>query len=183
MPQISLQILEDMLQRELPKNEKGGKDALNYYLDLSDWKYGVLKLDKITTRKGMYDNRYTFKLQCITPYGTQITVEDYDVSSLVNKLCSENKELLEKNNSILNKLIYFITIKNENHIIFLCSNYFTKSEKAIKIETLYYILNDAKSRINLILLYEYNGERRYMELYNVYDLATEIDEKIERIGR
>lgn len=131
----------------------------------------------------MYDNRYTFKLQCITPYGTQITVKDYDISGLVNKLCSENKELLEKNNNILNKLIYFITIKNDNHIIFLYSNYFTKSEKAIKIETLYYILNDAKSRINLILLYEYNGERRYMELYNVYDLATEINEKIERIGR
>lgn len=182
MPQISLQILEDMLQRELPKNEKGGKDALNYYLDLSDWKYGVLKLDKITTRKGMYDNRYTFKLQCITPYGTQITVEDYDISGLVNKLCSENKELLEKNNNILNKLIYLLTIKKENHIIYQYTNYFTKSEKAIKISTIYYIVSDVNSRINLTLLYEYKGERRYMELYNVYDLATEIDEEIERIG-
>ena len=47
MQQISLKVLEDMLQRKLPKNEKGGNDALNYYLDLSDWKYEVLKLDKI----------------------------------------------------------------------------------------------------------------------------------------
>lgn len=183
MQQISLKILEVMLQRELPKNEEGGNDASNCYLDLSDWKYGVLKLDKVTTRKGRYDNRYTFKLQCITPCGTQIDVEDYYVSGLVNKLCSENKELLEKNNNILNKLIYLLTIKKENHIISLYTNYFTKSGKAIKISTVYYIVNDTNSKINLTLLYEYKGERRYMELYNVYDLATELDEKIERIGR
>lgn len=183
MQQISLKILEDMLRRELPKNEKGGNEALNYYLDLSDWKYGVLKLDKITTRKGVYDNKYTFILKGITPHGTQIEVEDYDVSVLVNKLCSENKELLEKNNNILNKLIYLLTTKNENHIISMYANYFTKSEKAIKISTIYYIGSDVNSRINLTLLYEYKKEQRYMELHNVYDLATEIDEKIERIGR
>lgn len=183
MQQISLKILEDMLQRQLPKNKEGGNDALNYYLDLSDWKYGVLKLDKITTRKGRYDNRYTFKLQCITPYGTQIDVEDYAVSGLVNKLCSENKELLEKNNNILNKLIYLPTIKKENHIIYVYTNYFTKSEKAIRISTIYYIVNDVNSRINLTILYEYKGERRYMELYNACDLANEIEKEIERIGR
>ena len=36
MQQISLKILEDMLRRELPKNEKGENEALNYYLDLSN---------------------------------------------------------------------------------------------------------------------------------------------------
>lgn len=182
MQQISLKVLEDMLQRELPKNEKGGSDALNYYLDLSDWKYGVLKLDKITTRKGMYNNRYTFKLQCITPYGTLLVIEDYGVSGLISKLFSENKDLLENNSNILNKLIYLTTVKNEKYIIFIYDNYFTKSEKSIRIETMYFLVNDSKPRISIILLYKYKGIRRYMELNNIYDLATEIDEEIERIG-
>jgi|GEM_PF-4723448 hypothetical protein len=183
MQQISLKVLEDILQRELPKNEKGGNDALNYYLDLSNWKYGVLKLDKITTGKDMYDNRYTFILKCITPQETQLEVEDYDVSGLISKLYSENKDLLENNSNILNKLIYLTTVRDAKHILFLYDNYFTKSEKSIKLEIMYFLVNDSKPRINLILLYKYKGTKRYMKLYNVYDLATEIDEEIERIGR
>ena len=183
MQQISLKVLKEMLQRELLKNEKGGNDALNYYLDLSDWKYGILKLDKITTRKGRYDNRYTFVLKGITPHGIQIEVEDYDVSGLISKLFSENKDLLENNNSILNKLIYLTTVRDAKHILFLYDNYFTKSEKSVKLEIMYFLVNDSKPRISLILLYNYKGTKRYMELNNIYDLATEIDNEIERIGR
>lgn len=183
MQQISLKVLEEMLQRELLKNEKGGNDALNYYLDLSDWKYGVLKLDKITTRKDRYDNRYTFVLKGITPHGIQIEVEDYDVSGLISKLYSENKDLLENNSNILNKLIYLTTVRDAKHILFLYDNYFTKSEKSVKLEIMYFLVNDSKPRISLILLYNYKGTKRYMELNNIYDLATEIDNEIERIGR
>lgn len=183
MQQISLKVLEEMLQRELLKNEKGGNDALNYYLDLSDWKYGVLKLDKITTRKDRYDNRYTFVLKGITPHGIQIEVEDYYVSGLISKLYSENKDLLENNSNILNKLIYLTTVRDAKHILFLYDNYFTKSEKSVKLEIMYFLVNDSKPRISLILLYNYKGTKRYMELNNIYDLATEIDNEIERIGR
>lgn len=183
MQQISLKVLEEMLQGELLKNEKGGNDALNYYLDLSDWKYGILKLDKITTRKGRYDNRYTFVLKGITPHGIQIEVEDYDVSGLISKLYSENKDLLENNSNILNKLIYLTTVRDAKHILFLYDNYFTKSEKSVKLEIMYFLVNESKPRISLILLYNYKGTKRYMELNNIYDLATEIDNEIERIGR
>lgn len=48
---------------------------------------------------------------------------------------------------------------------------------------MYFLVNDSKPRISLILLYNYKGTKRYMELNNIYDLATEIDNEIERIGR
>ena len=178
MQEITLELLKQILERELPKDKT---KELNFYLDLTKWTYKGVHLKDIRVVKAPYEIRFELRVA----YKDKITtIQVYDYKDCVYKLEEfETKEILN-NKNILSNILYDI-LGNQyksNTILVIYKDYLTLSNKLIKITKVYYSLNSVKKSINVTLLYEYNNAKYYMELYDIFKLENDIDKEVERLG-
>lgn len=178
MQEITLEVLEQILERELPKDKT---KELNFYLDLSKWTYKGVHLKDVRVVKAPYEIRFELRLA----YKDKIAIiQGYDSKDFVHRVKEfANKEILD-NKNILSGILYDIlgNQHKSNTILSIYKNYLTLSNKLIKITQVYYTLNSIRKSINVTLLYEYNSRKYYMELYDIFGLECDIDKEIERLG-
>lgn len=178
MQEITLELLKQIVERELPKDKT---KELNFYLDLTKWTYKGVHLKDITVVKAPYEIRFELRVA----YKDKITpIQVYDSKDVVYKLEEfATKEILD-NRSILSDILYDI-LGNQcksNTILVIYKDYLTLSNKLIKITKVYYSLNSVRKSINVTLLYEYNNIKYYMDLYDIFGLENDIDKEVERLG-
>lgn len=178
MQEITLELLKQILERELPKDKT---KELNFYLDLGKWAYKGIQLKDIQVVKAPYEIRFELRVS----YKDKISIiQVYDYKDCVYKLEEfATKEILN-NKSILSGILYDIlgNQHKSNTILSIYKNYLTLANKLIKITQVYYYLNSVRKSINVTLLYEYNNTKYYMELYDIFKLEYDIDKEIERLG-
>lgn len=178
MQEITLELLEQILERELPKEKEKN---LNFYLDLSMWKHKRVKLKDIRVVKAPYEIRFELRLV----YKDKITtIQVYNSIDCVYRLKEFVTNETLDNKNILSDILYNI-LGNQyksDTILSVYKNYLTLSDKVIKITQVYYSLNSIKKSINITLLYEYNNRNYYMELNDIFGLECDIDKEVERLG-
>lgn len=178
MQEITLELLEQILERELPKEKEKN---LNFYLDLSAWKHKGVKFKDIRVVKAPYEIRFELGLV----YKDKITIiQGYNSKDFVHRVKEFATNEILDNKNILSGILYEI-LSNQyksNTILSIYKNYLTLSDKLIKITQVYYFLNSIKKSINITLLYEYNNTKYYMDLYDIFGLENDIDKEVERLG-
>ena len=178
MQEITLELLKQILERELPKDKT---KELNFYLDLSKWTYKGVHLKDIRVIKAPYEIRFELRVA----YKDKITtIQVYDSKDCVYKLGEFATKEISNNKNILSNILYDIlgTQYKNNIILSIYKDYLTLSNKLIKITQVYYSLNSIKKAINVTLLYEYNDNKYYMELYDIFKIEYDIDKEVERLG-
>ena len=178
LQEITLEILEQILERELPKEKKKN---LNFCLDLSKWKHKGVKLKDVKVVKASYEIRFELRVS----YKEKIaTIQGYNSKDFAYKLKEFVTNESIDNKNILSGIIYSILDNNckTNTVLSLYKNYLTLSEKLIKITQVYYSLNSVRKSINITILYGYKNKNYYMELDDILQLEENIDKEIERLG-
>lgn len=178
MQEVTLEVLKQIVERELPKDKT---KELNFYLDLTKWTYKGVHLKDVRVVNAPYEIRFELRVA----YKDKITpIQVYDSKDFVYKLDEFATKKISDNKSILSGILYDIlgNQHKSNTILSIYKNYLTLSNKLIKITQVYYCLNSVRKSINVTLLYEYNNTKYYMELYNIFGLENDIDKEVERLG-